>query len=366
MRIIEVNLDKDPYKVLYTDIQQGIQTIQPESIDGSKIAIISDEDAANNNLDSLRKALNSYKIQTIEIILSPGEKNKELMVVESIIDKLLSKKFERGDLIIGLGGGVIGDLSGFVAGVVHRGVKFINIPTTLLAQVDSSIGGKTGVNTKYGKNLIGCFKQPELVVCDINSLSTLPKRDLLAGYSELVKHALIGDAELFNFLQNNVKDIFNDYTILQEAIHRSALVKADIIMEDIHEKNIRAQLNLGHTYGHAIESFYKYDGRLLHGEAISIGIIMAFKTSLRLGLCISDHLHIVEDHFNKVGLLTSLKNLNGEKISPEKIIDLMRSDKKVTNGSINLVLPREIGSVEIRNDVDENIILDVLHETLSH
>ena len=151
---------------------------------------------------------------------------------------------------------------------------------------------------------------------------------------------------------------------MQEVIHRSALVKADIVMEDTHEKNIRAQLNLGHTYGHAIESFYKYDGRLLHGEAISIGIIMAFKTSLRLGLCAADHLHIVEDHFNNIGLLTDLKSLDGKKILPEKIMDLMRSDKKVTNGSINLVLPREIGRVEIRNDVDENIIQDVINQTL--
>ena len=365
MRTIEVNLDKDPYKVLYSDLQEGIQTIQPESIDGRKIAIISDDHAANNNLDALRKALSIYDIKTIEIILSPGEKNKELIVAESIINKLLSKKFERGDLIIGLGGGVIGDLSGFVASIIHRGVKFINIPTTLLAQVDSSIGGKTGVNSKYGKNLIGCFKQPALVICDINSLSSLPKRDLLAGYAELVKHALIGDAELFSYLQNNVKNIFNDHSILQEVIHRSALVKADIVMEDTHEKNIRAQLNLGHTYGHAIESFYKYDGRLLHGEAISIGIIMAFKTSIRLGLCAADRLHIVEDHFNKIGLLTNLKSINGKKILPEKIINLMRSDKKVTNETIYLVLPREIGRVEIRNDVDENVIQDVLHETLN-
>ena len=148
MRTIEVNLDKNPYKVLYSDIQQGIQTIQPESINGRKVAIISDDDAANNNLDALKKALSRYDIKTIEIILPPGEKNKELIVAESIIDKLLSKKFERGDIIIGLGGGVIGDLSGFVASIIHRGVKFINIPTTLLAQVDSSIGGKTGVNSK--------------------------------------------------------------------------------------------------------------------------------------------------------------------------------------------------------------------------
>ena len=364
MRVIEVNLDKSPYKVLHTDIQSGIQTILTENLNGGKIAIISDDNAAKHNLDSLKKILSSYSIEIIEIILSPGEKNKEIKVAENIIDKLLSEKFERRDLIIGLGGGVIGDLSGFIAGILHRGVKFINIPTTLLAQVDSSIGGKTGVNTKYGKNLIGCFKQPELVICDINSLSTLSKRDLLAGYSELVKHALIGDIELFSFLQSNNENIFNNFDLLQEAIYRSALVKANIVMEDTHEKGIRAYLNLGHTYGHAIESYFKYDGSLLHGEAISIGIIMAFKTSLRLNLCSSDHLRVVEDHFNKIGLMSNITSLKEEKIGPEEIIDLMRSDKKVTNGLINLVLPREIGSVEIRNDVDESIILDVIHETL--
>lgn len=366
MRTIDVNLVKDSYKVLYADIQNGIQTILRESLEDRKIAIISDTDAANNNMDELEKALSSYNSEIIKIILSPGEKNKEIKVAENIINKLLSKKFERRDIIIGLGGGVIGDLSGFIAGIVHRGVKFINIPTTLLAQVDSSIGGKAAVNSKYGKNLIGCFKQPELVICDINSLGTLPKRDLLAGYAELVKHALIGDAELFSFLQNNIKKIFNDYDILQEAIYRSALVKAGIVMKDTHEKNIRAYLNLGHTYGHAIESFYKYDGRLLHGEAISIGIVMAFKTSLKLNLCSLEHLHVITDHFNKVGLLTDMTSLGGKTILPEKIIDLMRSDKKVTKGTINLVLPREIGSVEIRNDVNENIILDILRETLDN
>ena len=361
MRVIELNLDKSPYKVLFTDIERGIQAIRTESLNGGTIAIISDDNAAKHNLDSLKKTLSSYNIEIIEIILSPGEKNKEIKVAENIIDKLLSEKFERRDLIIGLGGGVIGDLSGFIAGILHRGVKFINMPTTLLAQVDSSIGGKTGVNTKYGKNLIGCFKQPELVICDINSLSTLSKRDLLAGYSELVKHALIGDIELFSFLQNNIENIFNDFDLLQEAIYRSALLKANIVME----KGTRAYLNLGHTYGHAIESYYKYDGSLLHGEAISIGIIMAFKTSLRLNLCSPDHLRVVEDHFNKIGLMSNIASLKEEKIGPEKIIDLMRSDKKVTNGSINLVLPREIGSVEIRNDVDESVILDVIHETLN-
>ena len=366
MRTIDVNLVKDSYKVLYADIQNGIQTILRESLEDRKIAIISDTDAAKNNMDELEKALSSYNSEIIKIILSPGEKNKEIKVAENIINKLLSKKFERRDIIIGLGGGVIGDLSGFIAGIVHRGVKFINIPTTLLAQVDSSIGGKAAVNSKYGKNLIGCFKQPELVICDINSLGTLPKRDLLAGYAELVKHALIGDAELFSFLQNNINKIFNDHDILQEAIYRSALVKAGIVMKDTHEKNIRAYLNLGHTYGHAIESFYKYDGRLLHGEAISIGIVMAFKTSLKLNLCSLEHLHVITDHFNKVGLLTDMTSLGEKTILPEKIIDLMRSDKKVTKGTINLVLPREIGSVEIRNDVNENIILDILRETLDN
>ena len=169
---------------------------------------------------------------------------------------------------------------------------------------------------------------------------------------------------MFSFLQKNIENIFNDYDLLQEAIYRSALVKANIVMKDTHEKNIRAYLNLGHTYGHAIESYYKYDGRLLHGEAISIVIIMAFKTSLRLNLCSSDHLRVVEDHFNKIGLMSNITSLKEEKIGPEEIIDLMRSDKKVTNGLINLVLPREIGSVEIRNNVDESIILDVIHETL--
>ncbi len=362
MKVIEIKLEKDPYKILYTDVANGVATIIPDCLSGKRAAIISDEGAAKNNISSLKQALSKFDVEIIEIILPPGEKNKELKVAERIIDLLLSKKFERQDVIIGLGGGVIGDLSGFVAGIIHRGVKFINIPTTLLAQVDSSIGGKTGVNNKYGKNLIGCFKQPEAVICDTNLLSTLPRRELLSGYSELVKHALIGDAELFGFLQSNTDRIFKNNDILHEAVNRSALVKANIVMKDTHEENVRAHLNLGHTFGHAIESFYKYDGRLIHGEAISIGMVMAFKTAVKLEICDGDNLNIIQDHFDRIGLLTSVKKVNGDKISSKRILDLMKRDKKVTNGMINLILPRKIGDVEIQNNIEENIITDILRE----
>jgi len=263
-----------------------------------------------------------------------------------------------------LGGGVIGDLAGFVAAIIHRGVNFINIPTTLLSQVDSSIGGKTGVNTKYGKNLIGSFKQPEIVICDTEVLTTLPKRELLAGYTELVKHALINDVDLFNYLDVNSSEIFKNNTILQDAIYRSSLVKAEIVMKDVLEKDIRAHLNLGHTFGHAIEALYKYDGTLLHGEAVSIGIMMAFSLAEKISLCNTTQTEAVKKHFDNVGLKTNFSELPNSSLTSKNLIKLMKNDKKVRSGSINFILPKGIGSVDIFSGIDEDIIKEVLEEYL--
>lgn len=214
MKKIEIKLKNGEYAIVYINVEDAALDIIPSHLNGSRVAIITDINASKKYLPILKNILLKLNITIIEIVLPSGEKNKELKVVNKILDRLLKERFERYDTIIALGGGVIGDLAGFVSAIIHRGVNFINIPTTLLAQVDSSIGGKTGVNSIYGKNLIGAFKQPKVVICDISILSSLPRRELLAGYAELVKHALIGDADLFTYLEKNVNLIFDDNNIL--------------------------------------------------------------------------------------------------------------------------------------------------------
>jgi 3-dehydroquinate synthase len=360
MKKIEIELKNDQYNILYARLSESIDYIKSDFLNGKTTAIIADTNSAQYYLSKLEKDLLDINQNVIKIILSPGEKNKDLTIASNVIDDLLSKKFERSDTIIALGGGVIGDLAGFVAAIIHRGVSFINIPTTLLSQVDSSIGGKTGVNTKYGKNLIGSFKQPKIVICDTEVLSTLPQRELLAGYTELVKHSLIKDANLFNYLDINLSEIFKDNKVLQEAIYRSSLVKAEIVMQDVLEQNIRAHLNLGHTFGHAIEALFRYDGTLLHGEAISIGIMMAFSLAEKISLCDPSQTEAVKKHFDSIGLKTNFSGLPNNDLTSKNLIELMKNDKKVRSGSINFILPKDIGSVDIFNGIDDGLILEVL------
>ena len=365
MKKIEIKLKNCQYRIVYSNIEDAASNIIPNHLKGSRVAIITDINASKKYLPILKNILLKLNIKIIEIILPSGEKNKDLKVANKILDKLLKEKFERQDTIIALGGGVIGDLAGFVSAIIHRGVDFINIPTTLLAQVDSSIGGKTGVNSIHGKNLIGSFKQPKVVICDINTLSSLPKRELLAGYAELVKHALIGDADLFTYLENNVNLIFDNRNILEEALIRSANVKAGIVMKDELEDGIRAHLNLGHTFAHAIESASQYDGTILHGEAVSLGILMAYKTSMMKGICSNEQVNIVERHFKKIGLKTTFGSLLRKKLNANLLIDLMKNDKKVKQGYINFIIPNKIGQVSIRSDIDQKIIESVIDTTLS-
>lgn len=365
MKKIEIKLKNCQYRIVYSNIEDAASNIIPNHLKGSRVAIITDINASKKYLPILKNILLKLNIKIIEIILPSGEKNKDLKVANKILDKLLKEKFERQDTIIALGGGVIGDLAGFVSAIIHRGVDFINIPTTLLAQVDSSIGGKTGVNSIHGKNLIGSFKQPKVVICDINTLSSLPKRELLAGYAELVKHALIGDAALFTYLENNVNLIFDNKNILEEALIRSANVKAGIVMKDELEDGIRAHLNLGHTFAHAIESASQYDGTILHGEAVSLGILMAYKTSMMKGICSNEQVNIVERHFKKIGLKTTFGSLLRKKLNANLLIDLMKNDKKVKQGYINFIIPNKIGQVSIRSDIDQKIIESVIDTTLS-
>ena len=364
MKKINIKLQDSSYPIFYSSIENEGDKILKNYITCENIAIITDENASKICLEKLKYSLKDIEANIIEIILRPGEENKCLSNAGQIIDKLLKKNFERSDTIIALGGGVIGDLAGFVSAIIHRGVNFINIPTTLLAQVDSAIGGKTGVNSNYGKNLIGSFKQPQLVICDTDFLKSLPRREFYAGYAELVKHSLIFDENLFLWLDKVVNELPIDSEKLEEAIYRSASIKANIVMVDVKEKNYRAFLNLGHTFGHAIETIFNYDGTILHGEAVSIGIILAYKLSHSLNICSSNDYSKVKKHFIKAGLKIDLKGFKHNNLKSEKIIELMKNDKKVKKGSINFIIPKKIGEVSIKDGIEQKIIKSAIDTAL--
>jgi 3-dehydroquinate synthase len=287
------------------------------------------------------------------IILPAGEQTKSYEQVQSVVEQLLAQKIERADLVIALGGGVIGDLAGFAASILRRGVDFIQIPTSLLAQVDSSVGGKTGINSPHGKNLIGAFHQPLLVLCDTDVLATLPPRQFRAGYAEVVKYGLIRDKAFFEWLGTNRAAIFNLETeALTEAIRFSCAMKARVVAEDEKEHGVRALLNLGHTFGHAFESLTGYGERLLHGEAISIGMVLAFAFSEKLGYCASGRALIVKEHFVATGLPTKIADIPDHlEFSLEAIVEKMSQDKKVERGTLVFILANEIGDAFVSRDV---------------
>ncbi|MDC0074794.1 3-dehydroquinate synthase, partial [Alphaproteobacteria bacterium] len=296
-------------------------------------------------LSSLNNSLMKSQINFSNIILPSGEKVKSFYFLENLCSQVLEKKIERKDIIIALGGGVIGDLTGFAAGIIRRGIRYIQIPTTLLSQVDSSVGGKTAIDTKHGKNLIGLFNQPSLVICDIKTLNSLDEREIISGYAEIVKYALIRDKKFFKWLlSNGQKVIEKDKDALEYAIVKSCKHKAQIVSSDEFEtNNFRALLNFGHTFAHAIENSLNYKDSLKHGEAVAIGIIMAFELSIHLNLCKKEDLILVKKHFTSLGLPTSVNFLKSE-IDVNMILKPMLQDKKNINGKIIFILAKGIGS----------------------
>jgi 3-dehydroquinate synthase len=295
---------------------------------------------------------------TPPIILPPGEETKNFAQLQYIIDKALSYKVDRKSAFVALGGGVIGDITGFAASILLRGIPFVQVPTTLLAQVDSSVGGKTAINTKQGKNLVGSFYQPRLVLIDTDTLKTLPEREMKAGYAEVLKYALINDPGFFKWLeQEGGKVLSGDGAALTQAIQTSCVAKAKIVAADEREQNdIRALLNLGHTFGHALESLYNYDGRLLHGEAVGIGVKMAFNFSEALGLCPGPEAQQVARHLTNKGLMDKPP----AKVTAAEMIEKMRGDKKASGGKMTLVLLKGIGKAFVAKDVEEGRLKDFL------
>lgn len=291
-------------------------------------------------------------VKVDKIIIPSGEASKSFSQLEDLLNEIFALKPDRNVTLIALGGGVIGDLTGFAASILLRGVNFIQIPTTLLSQVDSSVGGKTGVNNKFGKNLVGSFYQPKLVLIDINTLSSLNKREFLAGYAEIVKYAIINDKEFFYWLDENIADILaKKPKALQYIIEKSCQAKANIVQQDEKEKGVRALLNLGHTFGHALEQQCGYDGTLLHGEAVAIGMIMAMHMSYEVGsLKDINQIELVTNHFKKAGLATSPIDIKNN-WNLEKLLEALSLDKKVSNGQLIFILCEQIGKCYIDKKV---------------
>ena len=278
---------------------------------------------------------------------------------------LLAQKVERSDIVIALGGGVVGDLVGFACAVLRRGVRFVQVPTSLLAQVDSSVGGKTGINSTQGKNLIGAFHQPGLVLADIGVLDTLPLRDLLAGYGEVVKYGLLGDAAFFDYLETNGPGLArHDHEVILKAVTRSVEMKAGIVERDETEEGERALLNLGHTFCHALEQATGYSDRLLHGEGVAIGCALAFELSQRMGLCAQEVPSRLRAHLKAMGLKTDLADIPGDLPDAQALVTLMGQDKKVIDGKLRFILARGIGEAFVADDVPPAMVVQLLEDAL--
>ncbi|MGB6388304.1 MAG: 3-dehydroquinate synthase [Methyloceanibacter sp.] len=321
---------------------------------GARCAVVSDTTVAGLYLERLKASLVAQGLFLGEVVVAPGEASKSFPVLAQVCETLLDLGVERGDAVVALGGGVVGDLAGFAASVLRRGVRFVQIPTTLLAQVDSSVGGKTGIDTVQGKNLIGSFHQPGLVLADIAVLSTLELRDFRSGYAEVMKYGLLGDAPFFAWLEQSWPRIFSgEGPERSEAIATSCRAKVAIVEADEREETgTRALLNLGHTFGHALEAYAGYSDRLLHGEAIAIGMRLAFTYSAELGLCPRSDAARVERHLAAVGLPADIASIAGETPTSERLLQLMAQDKKVKGGKLALVLVRGIGQAFVKQHVD--------------
>ena len=331
---------------------RSIQALAP----GAKCAIVTDRRVAALHLAALRDSCERAGLPVAEIVLPEGEGSKSFTQLEVLCDALLDQELERGDVVIALGGGVMGDLAGFAASILKRGTRLVQIPTTLLAQVDSSVGGKTGINTRHGKNLIGSFHQPSLVIADTALLGTLDARQFRAGYAEVAKCALLGDATFFTWLEANWQRVFSDDGPARlTAIETSCRAKAAIVAEDEKEHGRRALLNLGHTFGHALEAWAGFSSRLLHGEAVAIGMTLACAFSETLGLCPPGLTDRVTAHLKAVGLPVSIGEVppgaDGKSPSAGELMALMAHDKKVKRGKLTLILVRDIGEAFTMNDV---------------
>jgi 3-dehydroquinate synthase len=330
-----------------------------------RVAIVTDETVGALHLARLQAALSAVGIGSTALTLPAGEATKSWPHFTTCVEWLLDQQVERKDLVIAFGGGVIGDLVGFAAAVLRRGVGFVQIPTSLLAQVDSSVGGKTGINAPQGKNLIGAFHQPTLVLADIALLGTLTPRDFLSGYGEVVKYGLLGDAGFFDWMEANGPALARgDMTLRQHAVRRSVEMKAEIVARDETEEGDRALLNLGHTFCHALEKATGFGDRLLHGEGVAIGCALAFELSMRLGLCAQEAPSRVRAHLRAMGMKVDIADIAGDLPGAETLLDFMAQDKKVVDGQLRFILSHGIGDSFVASDVPRDTVLALLQDAL--
>jgi len=328
-----------------------------------RVVVVTDAIVAKLHLDRLNAALDRAEIAHDSIVMPPGEGTKDFVHLQQLADELLDRRVERRTMLVALGGGVIGDLTGVAAALVLRGIDFVQVPTTLLSQVDSSVGGKTGINTRHGKNLIGAFHQPKLVLADTSVLDTLPRRELLAGYAEVVKYGLLGDRDFFEWLEKNAASVIErDGPERRHAVAHSCRMKARIVAADEREIGDRALLNLGHTFGHSFEAELGYGSEMLHGEAVAIGMRLAFDLSARLGLCPPEDAARVRHHLTRIGLPAGLAGRNWP---PQRLLDHMGRDKKVVDGKLTFILVRGIGQAFISREVGADDVKAVLAAALA-
>lgn len=367
LNVVNVALGSRSYQVR---IGQGLISDAGRQIEPllrrKKVAVITDDTVAAVHLMQLAKAFENAGITMTALTIPPGESSKGWEQLGRSVEWLLEQKIERRDVVVAFGGGVVGDLVGFASAILRRGVRFVQIPTTLLAQVDSSVGGKTGINTPQGKNLVGAFHQPSLVLADIGALESLPARDFLAGYGEVVKYGLLGDADFFDWLEANGPAMAKgDTTLRQYAVNRSVEMKAGIVSRDETEEGERALLNLGHTFCHALEKATGYSDRLLHGEGVAIGCALAFELSQRLGLCAQEATSRVRAHLRAMGMKTDISDIAGDLPGAEALLALMGQDKKVIDGKLRFILARGIGAAFVADDVPPDMVRALLAEALA-
>ncbi len=370
--IVEVSLGARSYDIvigrdILATLGSRIAALRP----GARAYVVTDENVARHYIGAAKASFDHAGVTMNGIVVAPGEASKSYRVFEQVCEAIIAARIERGDLVVALGGGVIGDLAGFAAAAVRRGLDYVQVPTTLLAQVDSSVGGKTAIDSAHGKNLIGAFHQPILVLADTALLDTLPAREFRAGYAELVKYGLLGDAAFFAWLEANWRDIFaggssSGSFAREHAVAVACRAKAAIVARDERETGDRALLNLGHTFGHALEAACGFSDRLLHGEAIAIGMALAFEFSARRqGLVSKADAARVARHLAETGLPTSIKNIPEPLPSVDQLMGLIAQDKKVRRGMLTFILVRGIGAAFVETGVEEREVRAFLNEKLA-
>jgi 3-dehydroquinate synthase len=362
MRRIPVGLGERAYEVIIgAGLLDHAGQLLAAHYPRRRTVVVTDATVAAHHGERLIGALEAGGVSTDLIALPPGEETKSFAGLEDVCDRLLELELDRGDVITAFGGGVVGDLAGFAAAIYKRGIDFVQIPTTLLAQVDSSVGGKTAIDTARGKNLIGAFHQPRCVLADLDMLATLPAREVRAGYGEVLKYGLLGDADFFAWLEENTSDVLDQQSqALIHAVARCVEMKAQIVAQDERESGRRALLNLGHTFGHALESEVGFGEALLHGEAVGLGCAMAFRFSAYLGHCALDDVARVQTAVAKAGLPVRLADLTGGPFSADRLIAHMRQDKKAQGGALTFVLARAVGDAFVAKGVEAKALHDFL------